>query len=66
MLPFYKGLDRQVLKRIGMTAVKMSAIPGLFEGLTIMVTCRSQDLWQTEWLQPLRIPVWRKLPATRY
>ncbi len=34
------GLDRHVLKRIGAIAFKMSAIPGLFEGLTIMLLSR--------------------------
>ncbi len=30
------GMNRQILKRIGKTALKMSAMPGLCEGLTIM------------------------------
>ena len=34
------GLDRLVLKRIGPAAIKMSAIPGLLEGTTIMVLSR--------------------------
>lgn len=34
------GLDRKTLKRIGATAVKMSVVPGLFEGVTIMVLSR--------------------------
>ncbi len=34
------GLDRQVLKRIGFTAIKMSALPGLFEGITVMLVSR--------------------------
>jgi solute carrier family 9B (sodium/hydrogen exchanger), member 1/2 len=31
------GLDRRILKQIGPAAVKMSVIPGLFEGIAIMV-----------------------------
>ncbi len=34
------GLDMSVLRKIGVSAVKMSTIPGLFEGLTIMVLSR--------------------------
>lgn len=34
------GLDRQVLKRIGVTALKMSAIPGLCEGAAVMLLSR--------------------------
>jgi solute carrier family 9B (sodium/hydrogen exchanger), member 1/2 len=34
------GLDRRVLKRIGGAAIKMSAIPGIFEGTTIMALSR--------------------------
>ncbi|EEG76404.1 cation:proton antiporter domain-containing protein [Dethiobacter alkaliphilus] len=34
------GLDRQILTRIGSSAIKMSAIPGIFEGTTIMILSR--------------------------
>ena len=34
------GLDRTVLKKIGTAAIKMSAIPGIFEGTTIMILSR--------------------------
>lgn len=34
------GLDRSVLKRIGSAALKMSAVPGLFEGAAVMLMSR--------------------------
>ncbi|MDW7684324.1 MAG: cation:proton antiporter [Bacillota bacterium] len=34
------GLDRHVLRRIGATALKMSVLPGIFEGLAVLVLAR--------------------------
>lgn len=34
------GLNRQILKRIGGAAIRMSTIPGIFEGTTIMLLSR--------------------------
>ncbi|MDO9535367.1 MAG: cation:proton antiporter [Bacillota bacterium] len=43
------GLDRQILRRIGGAAIKMSTIPGLFEGGTVMVL--SRFLLDFSWIQ---------------
>jgi solute carrier family 9B (sodium/hydrogen exchanger), member 1/2 len=43
------GLDRNVLQRIGPAALKMSAIPGLFEGLAVMAL--SVPLLGFTWVQ---------------
>ena len=42
------GINRKIIKRIGKTALKMSAVPGLCEGLTIMfLSCYLLDFtWQ--------------------
>lgn len=43
------GLDRQTLRRIGAAAVKMSVIPGLFEGLAVMFLAKG--LFGFSWVQ---------------